>query len=1064
MWLGLKPLEWHLVDGLLSPPSLPDDYFMLPTALSTTATNDKENQIDKPMSMIKDTQFHTESPTKTAKDDGGFMDPENKKPHHRHHHDHHHHHHSNQPQKQQQQQPPHPPILSEHELLIARRFRKLGAILAFGIGYRTILNFFTVLPRSIWHGALSTQLHTHLLADGWLPAPKYPLKTTLGRIVGIFVGGIVGLRSIVQLPGVVLKSFWFGARPHIFHMKDGMLPTPPQEPLYKTLFGRILGHIVGFVIGFRAVLTALTVIPKGMWLGVAPEWFDIPDGILGPTDVGSWQSPAGRLFGIFGGVVGLQLLVNVLSVVFRGAWLGVLPTSHYFKDGVLGPSQSSMVSLFGKLSGLVLGLGVGWRNLTDLVAVSGRSAWYGRWGRLYVDLPKGFKMIKKSTDNLTAVVVKPSIMDLQQAKEEQKEAKEKKELTKKSKSHLALGNLISLPSTTNIKKSPSKLLPIEKPILATAESKLGDDEKDVNIVIKSPAELPPLNIETKLPQHPIHSTSVVEPFPNGTVPAAPKNTPEAQSELPSPSQLVAAQNTNNPFATPTASTTPESPRPLYAPPNSLPPPLDSDSPSSNPFSDPICNTVSPTSIASTQNRPSSLKSLISKDRNSTAKVHPEPATPQPSKRHDRVGYTTVGIDGSQSTLNEDYDQNNNKIKNEKNNTGFSWNVLSSLVKGRPSEDWLQSGASTSTGKISGGILIGLCLAAIVVPISYFFYIGSKEFNSRAATAPTYLLWWYDNPIAAPAILGSIAFLFGLGIGFLGLRNILSPYFYSRTLLPVFLVKLWNPAILPFLEIIAVIIALSIYLPIFSVIVTIRRYLISFNYLFTATFAGCKGGSGSTYTVPLSPRQQKPIRIAGSKFFKSVARILVPAGVFVVLFLTLQEGVFAGPQLGFAAPLIAVAAAIFANPFMDRIFKLVIKSHRSQPMEHDAVAIWQGHGMKSQEIQEVDSLIFAKIKLAQLGKDEGDAAGPLRIWLRDLGFWSDAEIHLKDMQDRFRSASGSLQVVRDIERLLTGAPGLCRLEIDERVYSLHINKEGHFRVLISTKSSGMGLLLPKNDLL
>ncbi|KAJ3279607.1 hypothetical protein HDU76_009446, partial [Blyttiomyces sp. JEL0837] len=83
----------------------------------------------------------------------------------------------------------------------------------------------------------------------------------------------------------------------------------------------------------------------------------------------------------------------------------------------------------------------------------------------------------------------------------------------------------------------------------------------------------------------------------------------------------------------------------------------------------------------------------------------------------------------------------------------------------------------------------------------------------------------------PLVLGATGALLGAIIGTIGIRNLISPYFYSRTLFPAFMVKLWNPALLPALEVLAVIVALSIYSPFFCIIVTFRRHIISINYIY-----------------------------------------------------------------------------------------------------------------------------------------------------------------------------------------------------------------------------------------
>ncbi|KAJ3415873.1 hypothetical protein HDV05_003937 [Chytridiales sp. JEL 0842] len=958
----------------------------------------------------------------------------------------------------------------ESEAKIASTCRTLGAILAFGIGYRTIINFFTMLPRCIWFGAAGPDQY---LKDGWFPPPKTTLTTPFARTVGFFVGAVIGLRTIFNIPGVILRSFWFGANPAFFHMADGLLPPPPLEPIYKTTLGKVLGYVVGLGVGFRAVLCALTVIPKGMWLGVYPEGFRIADGLLEPKDVGTWRSNVGRPFGVFGGLIGFHVLANGFTVLVRGAWYGLNPQGYWLHDGILGPSPSAVVSPFGKVCAVLFGFGVGWRNIIDTLLMSICSAWFGRWGRLYVvDLPKGFKMIKKSTDNLTAVVVQPTPEDLEVGKAEQKE----RELARKSRSHLSLANLVREPSAT-LKRSASKLFgmdagkdataatakgsgltvgPTPSNILATAEVSPTITKPDVSGVSEGPP--PIVSIVTVSPESATYPPPDGPPPAEMAVPAPPKNTPVEQTDLPSPTVLIQGEEVN-PFSTPT----------IAEPTSPSEPATNSKQNSQNPFTDPSPTSTAPPEKSLPVTKPSTGASVSflhkTNSKSSNKKIYPDdednnnntnggllnPNNPKPK------GYMTVGIDGSEYTLN-----NNSEGSFTSRDEGPSWaaQALANMVKGRQMEDWMLKGASTWLGAVSGSILVGLSLAAIVAPISFFFYVPSSIFRSTALTAPDHLRWWYASNVPAPAVLGSLAFLFGLTVGYLGLRNIISPYFYSRTLLPMFLVKLWNPAILPLLEIIAVLVALAAYLPFFSLVVTLRRLVISFNYLLTSSLGGCKGGN--TYAITVSPRRRKPVRISGTKVFKSLLRILLPTSTFVLLFLTLPPAfntTYTNPSLpSFTSPLIAFGACIFVNPLLDRLFKLLFKSHRQSPTPPASLAAWESHGLKPTETKDADSILYTKIKEAKQGKGHGDTAGPLRIWLRDLGFWSEAEVRLKDLHDWFRRGDGSLQVVRDLDRL-GGGGGVVTGEKEGKVYSFYITNETHLRVVVSVKTVGGGLLPP-----
>ncbi|KAJ3306784.1 hypothetical protein HDU76_004756, partial [Blyttiomyces sp. JEL0837] len=297
------------------------------------------------------------------------------------------------------------PLEPGHETL-CKVSRFVGSLLALGVGYRSMINFATSIPKAMWQGVLPSQA---FLEDGFPCYSKptnYPLKTVTARVLGFFFGVIVGFRTLCNLPGFIFRSMWFGAFPTLFNLQDGML-LAPTEPVYKSWYGHTAGWIFGFVLGLRAMVSGLTVMPKGIWLGVFPEWLDMPDALLSPTEVGTWASPYGRAFGIFGGIIGLQCVVNIFSVILRGAWVGILPKTAYLKDGVLGPPRAVMESPIGKLMGIIVGLCVGWRNLIDCLLLGFISSWYGRWGRLYIDVPKGHKLVRRSNGSLMAVVIHP---------------------------------------------------------------------------------------------------------------------------------------------------------------------------------------------------------------------------------------------------------------------------------------------------------------------------------------------------------------------------------------------------------------------------------------------------------------------------------------------------------------------------------------------------------------------------------------------------------------------------------------------------------------------------------
>ncbi|KAJ3095430.1 hypothetical protein HDU97_006923 [Phlyctochytrium planicorne] len=811
----------------------------------------------------------------------------------------------------------------------------IGSVFALGIGLRAIINFLSMLPRAAWHGPFPP---TWIVDDGFpfLTFPRRPLETIIAKVFGTLLGFGFGIRSYVKILGICLRGAWFGAFPALLTMKDGLLAEPRGE-VYRTLCGLSAGWCCGLVVGWRSFVSFLTVVPKGIWLGVAPEFFKLTDGWMTASDAGEWLSPFGRVTGICGIIVGLQFFCNCVFLCLHAMWVGCLPAKYFFIDGILGPPRKVMRSPIGIALGATLGIVFGWRNVVDFVLLGLRSAWYGQWGRLYSVFPPATKL-QRNIDGSLSIMSDPSPSD---------------------DSHYQTGRSYQEAGTRSHGGSRRQSKVVE-PI----------QEAEAEQPIEAPS--PPAQ---ELHSRRVHPTSA--PTEVGVGPTRRKTLIMSMAiteEAPAVNEENPAEPASDVPITQESASQPE------AKADALPIYIAEES-----------NEVKTPPVLSSPTSAATITPLDDIEAGSDPGTNPphEKEIPKTKQMQTEELPEAVGVP---PPLTE----------NQQRQWWSKMNYQGSPTFGRSDEDWLQHGATTTSAKIAGPVVFGLLLAAAGWLLSWYLYVPSNHFRIPPVTPDSIWWWWYERTWPSTAVIAGCGLVLGVTTGTIGVRNAFNPLFYSRTVLPLFIVKVWFPALLPLLELLAVALALAIYFPILCIGSTMRRTIRSTWFLMRALVFALTGGSVRIMTRENRRKQQ--LRVTGIKVFKSFLRLLVlAAGIFVIAIILMP--IMMDPTKGNmdvrASATIGVAMLVVLIPILDLTFKFLMPSYRFKAMTERSLSRLIGVGLTAEEAVDLDKLIVARISSAKIGSSATDPAGPLRVWIRAIGVWSEDEVRLKRIHNVYR---------------------------------------------------------------
>ena len=259
----------------------------------------------------------------------------------------------------------------------------------------------------IWYGSSPVFFHC---ADGLFSEPSPDLFSTKGRLIlarfGSMFGLIVGYRSISNFLSMIPRAAWYGP---FFHPKifSGSIITRPESKVCVSSTGRVFGGVFGLGMGWRAYtdilvfvvsLVAVSVFSFGTatidQAGLAAKSFAhgliygiwngsivIDEGFINPLPVESesaqkhlqWAVSSGSLFGF---VIGLRNLWNCLLILLYASWLGFNPKSLHNADGFF-PAPKEYKSIATKWFSVPLSFGIGWRNVLNVLTTIPFCIWYG---------------------------------------------------------------------------------------------------------------------------------------------------------------------------------------------------------------------------------------------------------------------------------------------------------------------------------------------------------------------------------------------------------------------------------------------------------------------------------------------------------------------------------------------------------------------------------------------------------------------------------------------------------------------------------------------------------------
>jgi hypothetical protein len=852
-----------------------------------------------------------------------------------------------------------------------RILRSIGFFFGIGIGWRPIINLLSLIPICMWNGAFPSKIK---IRDGLKIFEKtsFPITSPLSKALGMVLGLVIGMRNYLQILIVLLRSIWLGAAPSFFTFSDGFFIIQTQP--YESKIGLVLGSIFGLVIGVRSIFSGLSVIPKGIWLGVIPELVHLDDGMWSFSDIGRWKSSIfGRPFGIFGGFVGMHFILNFVSVIFRGAWIGVLPQGFNLRDGMLGPIRQPMSSNLGLFFGCTIGLAIGWRTIVDFILIGFISGWYGRWGRL-------FKVVENSDKNKTnssindsrkpSIILKSSeILDVAAADGESHPV-----LSRQStrKSIRLVSNLIpptieeaDIMSTAEepftLSRIPSKNYEVEENYPVTADS---PDQALVNGVIeqnetRAESDIQHVLIEKSEPE-PYHdetndneNTSYHEPIESSQLELKSNLDPANYNEYKSYSELK--QNSNNEL----------------------------------------------------------ISDFYPTDENIDNKMN----TGNVETKAEISG-CTVDYDKDLPAYDEEVSCMTATKKTTEIKYWTTFNLTSKYKKGRDFQEWQDLGASTVLGGCLGFIFIGGIAAIIAILLLNFLYLPSNTYQSNKSGGI-----WYTYSFLPLLLIGSMVFVICGFLGLLGIRNVFHPSFYSQTAFPRFMLYVWNPVIIPFIRLLLFLMAISFYLPIYCTWYTIKKLLKSLQYMVLYIFLSEKQNFIPIRTggdIPQITHSEEELAVLPQTLYNKYYKLRSPIGktpiklikavlsIGIVLAITISLAIFLpSTNLNLSAlVMLTLACAIVCLPTLNKLIKLFVKSKRlshlsSQP---SIKFLTHCHGkFTRKQVLDLDIFIVNKIKSARVGNVIEDSLGPLRPWIRDLGFRNSVEIETKLIQDAFRKS-------------------------------------------------------------
>ncbi|KAJ3371157.1 hypothetical protein GGF31_003580 [Allomyces arbusculus] len=271
--------------------------------------------------------------------------------------------------------------------------RAFGLVFGLGIGFKRVLDAFSIMVMGIWVGAAPTlldipdsPLHAHL-------GVVYEYQHWTGHVLGGIGGLGFGLRFWVLFSAAAAKGMWYGVNPRAAHSVDGLLSVPSATIWSNTHAGIVFG-VFGAGVGLRAVVNAVTVIPFAVWYGAIGVWY-LDDGILGKPSkpMTTWL---GRVLGVvFGLVVGLRTFADLLAIAIQGFWWGCFPVELTLHDALLGgqlPAHkvpSKVVRAFG-----IFGAVVGLRQVMVVVFYIPFAMWYGAYPEFF-QLPEPFTFLNE---------------------------------------------------------------------------------------------------------------------------------------------------------------------------------------------------------------------------------------------------------------------------------------------------------------------------------------------------------------------------------------------------------------------------------------------------------------------------------------------------------------------------------------------------------------------------------------------------------------------------------------------------------------------------------------------
>ncbi|KAI3658538.1 hypothetical protein MP638_004849 [Amoeboaphelidium occidentale] len=268
-----------------------------------------------------------------------------------------------------------------------------------------------MLALGAWFGVAPINLHN---LDGYLMLPSEQVYSTaeskwICPIGALLFGLIIGWRTILNFVSMIPLAAWRGpfVKPYMF---QGSTITRADSPVCITTAGRFFGAVFGLGMGFRFYcdllllimstalasslglmknswsffVTSVKSIAFGIWFGSSKNVL-IDEGYIKTVVVDEaekFNTKARWIGAILGLIVGWRNIGNLVAITIKASYYGFDPVALHCNDGRFPqltetPYKNKEITRWFSF----LGFYIGWRNIFNFITIIPMCFWYGAFPR-----------------------------------------------------------------------------------------------------------------------------------------------------------------------------------------------------------------------------------------------------------------------------------------------------------------------------------------------------------------------------------------------------------------------------------------------------------------------------------------------------------------------------------------------------------------------------------------------------------------------------------------------------------------------------------------------------------